>query len=240
MKPEKLVEELEQAWGEKLRSVILYGSAAAGDYVGKHSDLNVLVVAKSLDQATLKSFAKTARKWSKDGNPPPLLFTEERLRQAADVFPIELLDIKECRKILYGSDPIENIEIDTSNLRLEIEHELRGKLIQLRQRYLTVADKRRRTAELMVESVGTFLVLLRAALRLFEKNVPVRKVEALDHLDRHIECDLSVFKTVNSLKAGQAKTGDIAVDQLFDQYLAAIESVVDEVDRCLESDKRGD
>lgn len=231
MKPEKLVQELKDACADKLRSVVLYGSAAAGDHAGKRSDYNVLVVTSDLTQETLAAFSRTARAWEKDGNPAPLLFTEERLRQASDVFPIELLDIRECHKILHGDDLVSGIEIDTAKLRLEIEHELRGKLIQLRQRYLAVAGKRRATAELMMDSVGTFLVLFRAALRLFEDSVPAQKIAALEQLDKHIDCDLTVFKTANDLKAGKLRAGDLDIDGEFGRYLAAIESVIDEVDR---------
>jgi predicted nucleotidyltransferase len=96
MTPEKLTEELKQACPKGLKSIILYGSAAAGDRIEKKSDYNVLVVTDNLDIRTLNSIAKTASAWSKAGNPAPLLFTEDRLARATDVFPIELLDICEC------------------------------------------------------------------------------------------------------------------------------------------------
>ena len=235
MTPEKLLEELKKACPDKLRSVVLYGSAAAGDYVGKRSDYNVLVVTTELGRETLAAFAAPTRAWLKAGNPAPLLFTEERLRQSTDVFPIELLDIKECHRILHGEDLVSALEIDTANLRLEIEHELRGKLIQLRQRYIAAAGRRRATRELMAESVGTFLVLFRAALRLFATDIPARKLEALEELGRHIDCDLGVFRTINALKAGELDGKDMDFDQLFGEYLSAIEAVIDAVDRRLES-----
>lgn len=234
----KLLAGLEAAAADKLRSVVLYGSAAAGDYVGKRSDYNVLVVTTDLGQETLAACSKSARAWQKAGNPAPLLFTEERLRRSADVFPIELLDIKECHRILFGEDLVAGIEVDTANLRLEIEHELRGKLIQLRQRYLAAAGRNRQVADLMIESVGTFLVLFRAALRLFEREVPTRKIDALDMLDRHIECDLGVFKTVHALKAGDLKIKDLNVEDLFGSYLAAVESVIDEVDEYIQTGEK--
>ncbi len=230
MTPEKLVEDLKQACPKGLKSVVLYGSAAAGDHTGKQSDYNVLVVAKELDIATLDAFSKTASAWSKAGNPAPMLFTEERLAQATDVFPIELLDIRECHKVLYGDDLVQGLEIDTKNLRLEIEHELRGKLIRLRQSYLLTQGKPRAVADLMVQSLSTFLVLFRAALRLFESEVPQKKFQALEKLSTHLEFDGSVFKTVQELKDGTKKSKDLAVDKLFDNYLKTIERVIDAVD----------
>ncbi|MEN8256183.1 MAG: nucleotidyltransferase domain-containing protein [Verrucomicrobiota bacterium] len=231
MTPEKLVEELKQACPQGLKSVILYGSAAAGDHSGKQSDYNVLVVTKDLGIGTLDSISKTASAWAKAGNPAPLLFTEERLAQATDVFPVELLDIRECHKMLHGEDLVQGLEIDTKNLRLEIEHELRGKLIHLRQSYLLTQGKPKAVADLMIQSLSTFLVLFRASLRLFgEEEVPQKKFEALGKLAAHLEFDGAVFQTVQSLKDGTKKPKEVAVGELFNTYLKTIERVVDAVD----------
>lgn len=230
MTPEKLVEELKQACPAGLKSVVLYGSAAAGDHAGKKSDYNVLVVTEDLGTKTLDALSKTAAKWSQAGNPAPLLFTEERLAQATDVFPIELLDIRDCHKILHGDDLVQGLEIDTKNLRLQIEHELRGKLIRLRQSYLLTGGKPKAVAELMVESLSTFLVLFRASLRLFEESVPQPKFEALEKLAGHLEFDASVFNTVQQLKDGSKKAKDVDAEAVFNTYLKTIECVIDAVD----------
>jgi len=230
MTPEKLVEKLKQDCPDGLTSVILYGSAAAGDHAGKQSDYNVLVVTKELGIGTLDAMAKTASAWAKAGNPAPLLFTEDRLAQATDVFPIELLDIRECHKVLHGGNVAADLEIDTKNLRLEIEHELRGKLIRLRQSYLLTQGKSKAVAELMTQSLSTFLVLFRASLRLFEDSVPQKKFEALEKLATHLEFDVSVFQTVQQLKEGSLKAKEIAVGELFNNYLKTIECVIDAVD----------
>ncbi len=230
MTPEKLVEELKQACPKNLKSVILYGSAAAGDHSGKQSDYNVLVVTKDLGLDTLNAISKTASAWSKAGNPAPMLFTEERLAQATDVFPIELLDIRECHKVLYGEDLVQGLEIDTKNLRLEIEHELRGKLIHLRQSYLLTQGKSKAVVDLTTQSLSTFLVLFRASLRLFEEVVPQKKFQALEKLATHLELDVSVFQTVQSLKDGSKKAKEVAVEELFSTYLKTIECVIDAVD----------
>ena len=233
MTPEKLVEELKQACPAGLKSVVLYGSAAAGDHAGKKSDYNVLVVTEEMGTKTLDALSKTAVKWAQAGNPSPLLFTSERLAQAADVFPIELLDIRECHNILYGENPVQGLEIDTRNLRLQIEHELRGKLIRLRQGYLLTGGKPRAVAGLMVDSLSTFLVLFRAALRLFEETVPQPKFQALEKLAGHLNFDGAVFRTVQELKDGSRKVKEVDPAGLFEAYLQTIECVIDAVDAYL-------
>ncbi len=45
---QELVKRMKAACGQELVSMVLYGSAAAGDYHEKHSDLNVLCVLKQI------------------------------------------------------------------------------------------------------------------------------------------------------------------------------------------------
>ena len=46
MTPERFVEQLQVALADKLKSVVLYGSAATGDFMEGVSGYNVLVVAE--------------------------------------------------------------------------------------------------------------------------------------------------------------------------------------------------
>ena len=230
MTPEKLVEGFKAACPTGLKSIILYGSAAAGDHSGKQSDNNILVVTNSLKIDTLNALSKTASNWAKAGNPAPLLFTEERLIQATDVFPIELLDIRECHQVLFGDNLVKDLNISTENLRLQIEHELRGALIRLRQSYLLTQGKDKEVLNLMTDSLSTFLVLFRASLRLIEKEVPQKKVQALEKLAEHLTFDASVFQTVQALKEGSKKMKDVNTPELFNHYLKTIECVIDAVD----------
>ena len=238
MTPEKLTEELKRACPSGLKSVVLYGSAAAGDHSVKQSDYNILVITEDLGLETLNAFSKTAAAWAKAGNPAPLLFTEERLAQATDVFPIELLDIRECHKVLYGENLVQGLEVETKNLRLEIEHELRGKLIRLRQSYLLTGGKSKAVMGLMTQSLSTFLVLFRASLRLFEDRVPQKKFDALEKFATHLEFDVSVFKTVQNLKDGMQKAKDIDLEELFNNYLKTIESIIDAIDAYIQKETK--
>ena len=230
MTPEQLVEKLKVFCPTGIRSVILYGSAAAGDHVGKRSDYNVLVVMDRLGAEELKRFLSPTEQWGKAGNPPPLLFTLEGLRQSADVFPIELADIKDSHRVLLGEDAIAGIEIAEEDLRRQLEHELKGKLIRLREHYLATAGKPRRVLDLMMNSLSSFMVLIRAVLRLFQEKVPPRKVEAVRELEAKIHFDAEVFEIIDALKAGTKKAKEVDPDQLFERYLMTIETIVSAVD----------
>ncbi len=230
MQLETLVRKLEAVLGANLNSVILYGSAAAGDHSGRRSDYNVLVVAGTLGSDVLAALAPVARAWKRAGNPPPLLFTRERLQRSADVFPIELLDMRDCHRVLHGEDVLATVEVSRENLRLEIEHELKGKIIQLREGYLLAAGSRRRVRRLLVGVLSTFEVLFRAALRLYGPDVPAVKQEAVRRLAAHVPFDVEVFAALDAIKRGTGGGAD-GPDALFSRLLAAAEAVADAVDR---------
>lgn len=240
MKPEQLVKQLTSVSSLNLRSVILYGSAAAGDHTGKRSDYNILVITEKLDLPELEILSKPTVAWTRAGNPPPLLFTIERLKKSADVFPIELLDMKESHIVLFGEDVLEEVEVSSANLRLELEHELKGKLIQLRERFLTTPTRPRAVADLLITSLSTFLVLFRAALRLFQDNIPAKKMDALKALADHIPCDPSVFETIQALKEGREKIREHDIINMFDRYLRTVENVVDAVDSYIHKTNEGE
>lgn len=227
--PETFTEGLKEALGERLKMVALFGSAAAGDVTDDYSDLNVMVVCEQLGVVELDLIARKTREWVKLGNPPPLMFAEERLMNSSHVFPIELLDIKENHKVLFGRDLLRDLPISQANLRFQLEHELKGKLIQLREEYLLAGRDAESLVELMLRSLSNFQIMLKAALRFYEVNVPAKKREAVANLRRHVMYDLSIFEALQAMKEGSelAPFAQDAAKELFERYLEAIERTAD-------------
>lgn len=229
MTPQQLTDELRTVCGTHLRAVILYGSAATGDHVGGRSDYNVLVVLDRVDLDALDALAPLVRRWVKAGHPAPLLWTPDGLAAAADSFPLEIADIKAGHVVLFGEDVVRDLPVHAAHLRLELEHELRGKLLALRQQYLLAQGRPRDVTALMTRSLSTFLVLCRGALRLYQQDVPLNKMDALAALAGHIRISTETFAAVHALKTGRGTTG-VPPATLFAQYLQAVESFVDAVD----------
>ncbi|MBW3631327.1 MAG: nucleotidyltransferase domain-containing protein [Gemmatimonadetes bacterium] len=168
---EEFTRRLAAAYGDALVAVLLYGSAARGDYRAGVSDLNLLVILRSADAATLRLGSALAREWATEGNPPPLILGEAEWRASADVFPIEYTDIREAHLVLHGEHPFGGLDIGWGNLRLQCEHELKSKQIRLREHYLLV-ESGEDVGKLLVQSFPTFLTLFRTALRLAGREVP--------------------------------------------------------------------
>lgn len=233
MTPQQLVSALQKALGSNLKSVVLYGSAAAGDFVPGVSGNDVFILAERLGAAELTALSEPLIKWERAGNPLPQLFTPQELVSSPDVFPIEILDMQQSRRVLFGSDPLNDLKIDMLHYRVQLERELKTRLLLLRRRFLSCANDERRIASLMASSVSTFLSLLRAALRLYDPSVPAAKASVLDQLANHMKFDPEPFRVVLNLKNGQSESAPRQITPLFAQYLSSIEQVVESVDRHL-------
>ncbi|MDB4882349.1 MAG: hypothetical protein JWL95_1115 [Gemmatimonadetes bacterium] len=168
---EDLVTQLRAAYGSRLASVVLYGSAAGGDHVQKRSDYNVLLLLDSLDSSELThpssaAAGHVARAWHEAGNPPPMTMTVTEWRRSSDIFPMEYADILERHRVLYGTAPFDGISVAPGDLRLQLEQQVMGKLLQLRQGALLAGTDGKRQVELVAASLSTMMVLFRAVLRL--------------------------------------------------------------------------
>lgn len=228
-KLQDLVDRLRGVHGERLVSVILYGSAASGDYHGEFSDLNVLCVLSRVGPAELAA-SEPVFKWWRDGNPSPLLLSEEEVRTSTDCFPIEFHDMQERRRVLFGKDVIEDLQIDKSFYRAQVEHDLRAKLLRLRQKAAGVLGDKPALLRLMIDSAPNFLVLSRHALLLSGVQTGTQKRDTARNLNA-LGVDAAPFDTLLDLRERKTKPGDMDVASLFGSYLRQIEAVVAHVDR---------
>lgn len=230
---DQLVQRLKSAAGANLSSVVLYGSAASGHFHPQHSDYNVLCVVGKLDARALEALGPVAHWWTGKGQPPFLVFTIDELRCSADVFAIELLDIKTAHQVLHGPDCFAEFEVPMDLHRLQVERELRTQLVRLRQAYMSAAADPKRVLELLTRSVSSFGTLFRHALIVFGEEPPRDRHAMLESLSLRLSTDVAPFHTVLEIREGKKKPGDAEVAALAGAYILAVTRVADEVDRCL-------
>ncbi len=163
---ETLVSQLKGVYGETLRSVLLYGSAVAGEHLKKRSDYNVLVVLDAVPLDRLSAVGAVLRSWGEAGNPPPMMFTMAEWKSSADVFPMEYADILERHRVLHGIDVTEGVVVSRADLRLEVEQQALGKLLHLRRAAMAAGDDRGGQLRLLEESLSAIMVVFRGVSRL--------------------------------------------------------------------------
>jgi len=231
-KLEKLIDDLRVAHGDNLASIVLYGSAASGGQTNARSDHNLLIALERITPADLRAAHVALNEWHKLGQPTPVYFTVEELQDAADVFPIEFLQMEKARKILFGRDPFEFVQISQANLRHQTEYELRTALIRLRRLYIPASASAEKLANLMSDSLASFAALFRAFLILNGQEPPVSKHDSIKTTVRLLNLDATPFERILKLHTSgdSAPTADEA-NSLFASYMLQIDKVIEAVDR---------
>jgi hypothetical protein len=237
---DQLVERLQKALDGDLVSIVLYGSAAVGDSDAKFSDYNVLCVLKQITPAQLGATETVFRWWRSEGNPAPLLLTEHEVRTSTDCFAIEFHDIKEHHRILHGADLVSGLEIDRSFYRAQVEHDLRAKLLRVRQKASGVLSDKEVLMRLLADSISTFCVLFRHALILHGFDAPARKRETIDAATQRFGIDPEPFRRLLDLREEKTKPKDIEPGALLASYINEIGKVIDAVDLLDKSPAQGD
>jgi predicted nucleotidyltransferase len=226
-----LVEDLRATHGDNLACVVLYGSAAAGDYIELRSDYNILIVLNRITPDDLRQAQAPMREWQRLGHPLPVYFTVEELSDAADVFPIEFHQMANARIVLYGHDPFEFVKLSDTHLRHQTEYELRSKLIQLRRLYIPASVSIEKLCDLMSDSLSSFAALFRAALLLHGDEAPVAKPECVRATAKVFKLDPGPFERIFELRtSGNLPSSEKEANDLFAAYLFQVEQVVEAVD----------
>jgi predicted nucleotidyltransferase len=226
MKLEELVSQLQLAYGDGLRSVVLFGSAVAGEHNAKHSDYNVLVIVDSLPLARLRAVAAVSKAWAEDGNPPPMTFTASEWKSSADIFPMEYADILERHRVLFGDSPFDGIRVAPSDLRLQVEQQTMGKLLQLRQATMGAGGDNRLQLEVLKKSLSTLMVIFRGVSRLVGQ-APSQDYEELTRsLAERAGFSPDPFVKVIRHVRGTEKIPRESAAGILEGYLAAMERLV--------------
>ncbi len=227
----ELVPRLREAAGQNLVSIMVYGSAAGKEFRRNYSDINVLMVANKLNLQALKPLAPVMRWWLERGHPALVLFTREEIERSADVFSIELYDMKHRHRVLVGEDVFAGLEIPMALHRVQLEHELRTSLLRLRQAYVAT-PKDDVVLELMLQSISSFGTLFRHVLIALGHEPPQHRREVTIKLAEVVGFDPKPFLEIYDVREGRAHT--LHVDEVFRQYLLSVEQVTNWVDRKLE------
>jgi len=243
MVPEKkigdFVSRLRAAAGANLESVILFGSAVAGDFHPKFSNLNLFCVIRDSSFAALQALAPAVKWWDAQKQPLPLFMTREEIHRSTDVFTIEFMDMQRHHRVVFGEDILRDLSIPASLHRLQVEYELREKLALLRQHLLLASGNDSRLWALLVRSVSSFATLFRHALIVLGHDTPVGKRQAVQALSKQLGFDASGILQVLDVRERKSERKQFEVRDVFSRYLAALEQVTAAVDKMLDSGAAG-
>jgi hypothetical protein len=187
----------------QVESIAITGSCLTGDYIHGKSDINSVLVPKEITVPVLDMLASMGKRYGKKGVRAPLIMTQDYIHRSLDVFPIEFLDIKLIHKTIYGDDMFSTLDIDKSMLRLQCERDLKAKLINLRQGYISCAGKKGDLTLLLLDAFPGFFPLFRAMLYIVQinKQPSLLKADVLTDVESTFDVPLDVLREIHSIKA---------------------------------------
>lgn len=130
---DRLCDSLRETLGERLRSILAYGSLARGGWAEERSDIDLVVVLTDDRRELLGSIGPALELARHAARIEAILLRADELQSAADVFPLLYDDIGGCHVVLHGDNPFASLKILDEHRRLRIEQELREAKIRMRR-----------------------------------------------------------------------------------------------------------
>ena len=218
-----------QALGEDFLAAYVTGGALTEGFDPTRGTVNVLVIATALARESLDRLAAAIPRKTKPAI-EPLFITLEQLRSSLDVFPIEWLDVIERHLRIDGADMFDGLEVPRTNLRLQLEQELRGKHLRLRQEYLAGHESPERLRHTLAGMASGFHALFRTLLRLEGQLIPASPERVIEQLAELHGLEAKPLLGVHQLRAGDGPRGADDVRELYRRFLGEIERLVAAID----------
>ena len=226
----ELTNDYQKVFGKELVSLLLYGSAAGGFYVKGKSDINLLVVVTKEGIERLDDSLDIYKKWKKSRVAAPLIMTRKFIEDSLDCYPIEFLNMKSSHILIHGEDVLAGLKFKPEDLRLQIEKELKGKLVLLRQGYLETEGGSRQLRDLISRSVTAFISIFNALIYLKKGAAPQKRRNTIEELTKIFTFDANVFMSCIDVKEGVDKFSGGEIADVFKKYLRAVENICNIVD----------
>jgi len=226
----QFTQELRELLGDKLIAIVLYGSAAGENFVPGSSDLNTALVVQRMEFAILKQLQPRMAMWHKQGFAVPLIIDLQFLQHSRDVFPMEFSDIKEQHRTLWGQEVFCTLTIEGEHLRFLAEHEARSRLLRLQALYLERAGDSARLRQILLDSLKTFLTLMRHLLRLQGKNGVQNYGEVLSLFEQHFGVSFPEMKRLIAIRQGVRDWPHEPATAVFSEYLEDVQRLTSLID----------
>lgn len=226
----QFTQELRELLGNQLLSVVLYGSAAGENFVPGSSDLNIAIVVQHMEFAVLKTLQPHMVLWHKRGFAVPLIVDHNFLNHSRDVFPMEYSDIKEQHRTLWGEEIFSTLPIGGEHLRFLAEHEVRSRLLRLQALYLERAGEPPRLRQILLDSLKTFLTLMRHLLRLQGKGGVQNYAEVLSLFEQHFQVAFPEMRRLIAIRQGLRDWPHEPATEFFREYLEDVQRFVAIID----------
>ena len=223
-------EDINKFFGNEMKAIILYGSAATEEYIPGKSDVNFLVCLSESGIEKINIVSEKVRSWQGQNISVPLFLTTSYIQESLDSFPVEFFNISQTYQVIQGEDILKDLKFNKKDVRLQCERELKGKLLTLRQGYILTRGKRKKMSALINESMVTFTSIFKALLFLKDSEVPVKKSDVILSMCREFDLDESIFSILLAHRNNSVKVSKEQLQAILKKYIKEIQNLSKAVD----------
>ncbi len=217
---ERFASALQSEFSQAILNLTLYGEAASQAYRAGKSPLTTVLVLDDMLPKRLDRLRNVLQKRRLRKLPIPLLMDPAYIESSLDVFPLEFLQIIDRHRTLLGDDSMfGQLELERSNLRREVEQQIKGKLLHLRAAYLQVRASRRNMLRLLTTTPAEFEIILRGMLYLAGRERPESAPALLDAVEQVYSVELPTLQRLVQARYGAAKLERSQAEGLLHAYL---------------------
>ena len=228
---EKIMAQFHQVSSTDVDGLVLFGSAARGDFIVGRSNINLLVVVRDLSVEFMQGMGRLHRQWGKHQIVAPLVMTKDDLGRSSRLFPLEFLQMTQHHVVLAGQDPFTEFSLDAVRLGWQCEQELMANLFRLRQRFIEGEARLEAIHALLLLSITAILPCIRGLLHGLGQPSNGKDLEILEGLPGTVQFDPSIFLEILSIKRGLSSPGSLKWLKVYDRYLQNLENFLKHVEQ---------
>ena len=215
---------------EDVNSIYIIGSAVTKDFHEKYSDINTLFVVKEIKFQIFDFIASLGKRYGKKRIRAPRIMTRDYIQRSLEVFPLEFLEMKLIHRLVYGNDVLRDIKLEKSDIRLQCERELKGKLQHLCQAYIKAMGNKTTLTDALVGSVSGYFPVFRGILFLYDKEIPKGKGDVLYALNECCDIDVNIFMRLLDIKSKNIYHPIETLKEIFRELYRVVDAITKKVD----------
>ena len=221
---DQFTQQITDTLKDDLISIVLYGSIVKGEHQ-RTSDVNVMIVLKTLSVEVLDQIAPHVREAGQNIRLVAMVLSEEELKSSASVFAIKFIDIQKNHIVLAGKDAFTDLVISRDHLRFLCEQSLKNELLRLQQFYLSGNHRPELIETKLIHAISPVVMDLRIMVRLKTGQSPQSNgKEAITKAwIEQFGSEGNVFLDILKIKMGQYKPESAELKKIYNQFITAVQ-----------------
>ena len=194
------------------------------------SDINLLVVLDDVEVGSLILIGQALKGYRKYRFASPVVVDQEYIERSTDVFPIEFKEAKRRHELIFGDDPFAKLEIPKTDLRLQIERELKQSLLWLREMVIDDPGFTKAFVAKLAAAGKSMAAQVRGILMLQPETSEEIEKPAIEKVERLVGANFPAIRWLLGLKLQKSPPQKPEIMNLFPTLLKEVEHLVKYMD----------